>query len=176
MSNHPRYHDTRFQFRFEKRDQRREERAGLPKSEQTEPPKPAWSAPPVAFLLALAHHMQSQVEDGVVTSYADLSERRGTTRARITQIMNLLLLAPDIQEDMLLKHDTRITERHVRRLVSAPAFPCQRRHWSVLLAETSPADGTRPLSASRACSRDEEAVNPEPRVKASSERMRGHTR
>jgi hypothetical protein len=41
------------------------------------------------------------IERGEVRDYADLARLGYVTRARLTQIMNLLLLAPDIQERVL---------------------------------------------------------------------------
>jgi len=57
--------------------------------------------PRVARLLALAHRLQRLVRNGTVKGYADLACLGRVSRARITQIMNLVLLAPDIQEEVL---------------------------------------------------------------------------
>jgi len=51
--------------------------------------------------LALAIKFQGMVDSGEVRDYADLARLGYVTRARITQVMNLLLLAPDIQEKIL---------------------------------------------------------------------------
>jgi len=51
--------------------------------------------------LALAHAVQARIENGEFKDYAEVARRNGLTRARLTQIMNLLLLAPDIQEEVL---------------------------------------------------------------------------
>lgn len=56
--------------------------------------------PRVSRLMALAIHMQDLVDRGEVADYADLARLAHVSRARITQIMNLLL-APDIQEQIL---------------------------------------------------------------------------
>src|SRR5687767_1615544 len=58
--------------------------------------------PRVARLMALAIKFQDMVDRGEVRDYADLARLGFVTRARLTQIMNLLLLAPDIQEQLLL--------------------------------------------------------------------------
>ena len=55
----------------------------------------------VAKRLALAHHIAAQIEAGVYDDQADVARQHGLTRARLTQLMNLLLLAPDIQEEIL---------------------------------------------------------------------------
>jgi hypothetical protein len=57
--------------------------------------------PSVARLVALAIRFQTLIEEGAVEDYAELARLAHVSRARITQIMNLLLLAPDIQEATL---------------------------------------------------------------------------
>ena len=48
----------------------------------------------VARRLALAHRIAADIEAGRYKDYADVARRHGLTRARLTQLMNLLLLAP----------------------------------------------------------------------------------
>jgi hypothetical protein len=48
--------------------------------------------------MALAHHLERLVVPGMVKDYVELARLGQVSRARITQIMNLLLLAPEIQE------------------------------------------------------------------------------
>ena len=57
--------------------------------------------PRVSRLLGLAHHFDALISQGIVADYADLARLGHVSRARISQIMNLLLLAPDIQEEIL---------------------------------------------------------------------------
>lgn len=57
--------------------------------------------PRVARLMALSIKFEQLLKDGTVRDYADLARLGGVSRARITQIMNLRLLAPDIQEKLL---------------------------------------------------------------------------
>jgi alkylated DNA nucleotide flippase Atl1 len=52
-------------------------------------------------VLALAHHFAAMIRAGDVADYADLARLTGFTRARITQMMDLTLLAPDIQGQIL---------------------------------------------------------------------------
>ncbi len=67
-----------------------------------EAPKPVVGrVPRIARLLALAHRFQKMVESGTVTDYAALARLGHVTRARMSQIMSLLHLAPDIQEAIL---------------------------------------------------------------------------
>ena len=62
-----------------------------------------WSGrlPRVTRLMALAIRFEQLLASGEVEDYADLARRGRVSRARITQIMNLLLLAPEIQEAIL---------------------------------------------------------------------------
>jgi hypothetical protein len=55
----------------------------------------------VARLMALAIRFDHLVRTGAVTNYADLARLGEVTRARISQIANLLHLAPDLQEELL---------------------------------------------------------------------------
>jgi hypothetical protein len=65
-------------------------------------PKPALEQiPRISRYMALAIHFEDLIRQGVVTDYADLARLGHVTRARVTQIMNLRLLAPEIQEDLL---------------------------------------------------------------------------
>jgi hypothetical protein len=64
------------------------------------PPAPG-RVPRVARLLALAHHLDRLLRAGVVKDYAEAARLGHVTRARISQVMSLLYLAPDIQEQIL---------------------------------------------------------------------------
>ena len=55
----------------------------------------------VARLLALALRFEKLVQSGEIKDYAELARLGRVTRARISQIMNLLQLAPDLQERVL---------------------------------------------------------------------------
>jgi hypothetical protein len=64
-------------------------------------PAPSARVPRVARLMALAIKFDGLLGDGTVKNLADLAGLGGVTRARITQVMNLLHLAPDIQDQLL---------------------------------------------------------------------------
>jgi hypothetical protein len=51
--------------------------------------------------MALAIRMENLIRAGGIIDYSQLAQLGYVSRARITQIMNLLLLAPDIQEQIL---------------------------------------------------------------------------
>ena len=94
--------------------------------------------PRITRLMALAIKFQDMVDRGVVRDYADLARLGYVTRARLTQIMNLLLLAPDIQAEIVAWSDghteeyPEIAERHLRRLTQIPAWRLQRQLWNEL--------------------------------------------
>ncbi len=69
-----------------------------------------------AQMLALAHHVERLVEAGELTGYAEAARSLGLTRARMTQVMNLLLLAPEIQEQVLVRKING-SERRLRKVV-----------------------------------------------------------
>ena len=63
--------------------------------------KPTDRVPRVARLLALAHKIDGMIRSGELKNWADAARLVGVTRARMTQIANLILLAPEIQEIIL---------------------------------------------------------------------------
>lgn len=91
--------------------------------------------PRVAKLLALAIRFEKLVKRGDIQDYADLARLGFVTRARITQIMNLLNLAPDIQEDILFLPNTTkgrdpILEKDMRPVAAVPHWSRQRKMWA----------------------------------------------
>jgi hypothetical protein len=91
--------------------------------------------PRVAKLLALAVRFEKLVKRGDIQDYADLARLGFVTRARITQIMNLLNLAPDIQEDILFLPNTTkgrdpILEKDMRPVAAVPHWSRQRKMWA----------------------------------------------
>ncbi len=75
---------------------RKELRAG-----DAPPVPPPGRVPRGARLMALAIKLDGLVRSGAVRGYAELARLGRVTRARVTQVMNLTLLAPDIQEALL---------------------------------------------------------------------------
>jgi len=74
--------------------------------------------PRVVELLRKAIEWKDSLESGKVASQAEIARHEGVTRARVTQIMSLLRLAPDIQEKILTPlgtlHRRPLTERMLR--------------------------------------------------------------
>ena len=89
----------------------------------------AGRVPPVTRLLALAHRIDGMIAAGQLRDLAHAARVLGLTRARVTQVMNLLLLAPAIQEAILELPPTTgrdvITERSLRRIVAEPVWEDQ---------------------------------------------------
>jgi hypothetical protein len=65
------------------------------------PVVPPGRVPRVSRWMALAIRFEQLLREGNVASYAELARLGHVTHARISQIMNLLHLAPDIQEAIL---------------------------------------------------------------------------
>ena len=95
----------------------------------------------VAQMLALAHRLQDGIAIGEYRDRADAARRLGLTRARITQIMDLLLLAPDIQEQVLglerIDGVEPLSERAVRPIAKPLSWAEQRTAWAKLRSERS---------------------------------------
>lgn len=110
---------------------------GKQKIQQGEQPAalPPGRLPRIARLMALAIHFDDLLATGQVSNQAELARLGNVTRARLTQIMNLLLLAPDIQEQILEMPRIEtgrapITERELRGVAQTSNWREQRRSWS----------------------------------------------
>src|SRR5262249_34780382 len=68
---------------------------------EPQPPRPTGRVPRVSRLMALALRFQGLLQQGLIADYATLACLGHVSRARVTQIMNLAVLAPDIQEMLL---------------------------------------------------------------------------
>lgn len=101
------------------------------------PPPPTGRVPRVARLMALAIKFEAMLADGVVANQAELAAVGHVTRARVTQIMNLLHLAPDIQEAILflprvVEGRDPITEHDLRPIAAEIDWGRQRAAWAGL--------------------------------------------
>lgn len=97
-------------------------------------PPPAGRIPRISRLMALAIRFEQLIRDGVVKDQADLARLAQITRARVTQIMDLLLLAPEIQEALLFlppveQGKDQITERSLRAIAALWKWEFQRLAW-----------------------------------------------
>ena len=90
--------------------------------------------PRVARLMALAVRFDALIRAGTVKNQAELARLGQVSRARISQILSLLLLAPDIQEALLFLPAVRrgrapILLCHLWPIAANPDWKCQRRKW-----------------------------------------------
>ena len=100
--------------------------------------QPQGRVPRVARLLALAHCIDEMIRSGEIPDLATAAGLCGVTRARMSQIAGLLLLAPAIQLAILdlplvVKGRDPITERHLRAIVAEPVWERQAVVWTKLL-------------------------------------------
>jgi hypothetical protein len=96
------------------------------------------NVPRVARLMALAIHFDGMLRRGDVPDYATVARLGHVTRARISQIMDLVYLAPDIQEEILFlprTHNGRdpIPEHDLRPIAGTLDWEQQRAAWRRLL-------------------------------------------
>ena len=100
-----------------------------------EPAEPVRRPARVARMLALAHRLQDAIDRGEYRDRAQLARQFGVTRARVTQLLNLTLLAPDIQESVLdleaVDGVEPTSERALRMVVLAADWAEQRRRWRI---------------------------------------------
>lgn len=112
------------------------------------PTAPGGRTPRISKLMALAIKFEGTVACGEVQDYADLARLGHVTRARMSQIMNLVNLAPDIQEEILFLPKTEVgrapvNEAAVRQIACQPLWSRQRYAWRTLRATVSQSDGTK---------------------------------
>ena len=94
-------------------------------------------SPRVAKLTALVVRFEGLLNDGFVANQAELTTLGHVSQARTTQIMNLLNLAPEIQEELLFlppveRGKDAVTERDLRAEVAPVDRWKQRRLWTGL--------------------------------------------
>jgi hypothetical protein len=87
--------------------------------------------------MALAIKFQQMIDCGEVRDYTDLARLGYVTRARITQIMNLLLLSPNLQQELIEAEEQlfRVKESQLRHIVAAIDWSEQRRLWAAFMAK-----------------------------------------
>ncbi len=92
----------------------------------------------VATTLALAHRIDAMISSGHLKNQADAALVVGLTRARVTQIMKLLLLAPRIQEAILDPEGSHsISESTLRDIAREPDWTNQLAMWREPQCRTS---------------------------------------
>lgn len=118
------------QIHFVRKTRRKVINAGPP----PEPPTSRGRIPRISKLMALAIRFDQLLANGEIASMSELACIAHVTQPRMTQIMNLLHLAPDIQEELLNlppvhAGEDPITERDIRPITTILNWAKQRRAW-----------------------------------------------
>jgi hypothetical protein len=105
-----------------------------------QPQPSSGQTPLLTRLMALAIKCLAMVEKGEVRDYAELARIGYITRARMSQIMNLVNLAPDIQEEILFLSKVStgrfpLNETTLRKIACQPLWDRQRAAWRKLRQE-----------------------------------------
>lgn len=87
--------------------------------------------PRISKLMALAIRFDDLIRTGQVSTYAELARLGQVTPARVTQIMNLNLLAPAIQEELLFlprveNGKEEVSVKGLQKVATNPLWKSQR--------------------------------------------------
>lgn len=98
--------------------------------------------PRIARLMALAVHCDQLLRDSKIENQSALAQLLHVTQPRLTQIMNLTLLAPEIQEALLFLLPAEsgrepIHEKMMRPIVAILDWKTQRAMWDQLTVEVA---------------------------------------
>lgn len=116
----------------------------------TQPPKPRPAPKPriprIAKLMALAIRFERLLQERIVLDQVELAELSHVSQPRISQILNLNHLAPDIQEDLLylpLVTTGRdpIHEKMLRPITREVSWATQRQMWAALRPQSADGPG-----------------------------------
>ncbi len=84
----------------------------------------------------LAKQWQNMLENGFPSSQADLARKLGISRARVTQVLRLLRLNPDVLQTVASLGDPLrlpiVTERMLRPIVNLPTMEQKQRIQAIL--------------------------------------------
>ena len=104
------------------------------------PPKviPLGRIPRISKLMALAIRWEGLIASGTVKDYAEIAALCHLSRARVTQIMNLNLLAPDIQEALLFLPRVEtgrdgVALRNLQAITLEASWERQRKMWKSVI-------------------------------------------
>jgi hypothetical protein len=115
----------------------RRQRAARQDENGADPSAPSSSPsriPRLARFMALAWHIEELVQSGAISNYAAAARLGHVSRARLSQILSLLNLAPDLQEQLLFlarpgRGRAPLALRHVLTVAAALDWHEQRRRW-----------------------------------------------
>ena len=121
--------------------------AALPRRDKPKPSKDP-RTPRVVELLRKAIEWQALLESGEAANQAEIAGREGITHARVTQVMGMLRLAPEIQAHVLsmpnMVRRPAITERALRPIAQIEERKEQLAAFSEILDTTAESLRTRP--------------------------------
>jgi hypothetical protein len=105
-------------------------------------PPPRSRVPRISRLVALALKIEKLIDANEIADMADAARLGHVTRARMTQIMNLLLLAPDVLEELLFLPSVErgydpITLREFGYVLQTPVWTEQRARWVEICPRTA---------------------------------------
>lgn len=106
--------------------------------------------PRISRALAVAVHFQQMLERGELRTYADLARLAAVSKERISQLMMLNWLAPDIQDAVLRLPPTfggrfAISETTLRKIAKRPNWEEQRINWAELTDNAEPPQSSVPM-------------------------------
>lgn len=88
-----------------------------------------------AVMLALAHRIQRAIDTGVIKDRVEAAARFGVTGARVTQLLDLTLLAPAVQEAVLamecVDDAEPVSERTLRDICRYDSWHMQQAAWNM---------------------------------------------
>jgi hypothetical protein len=93
--------------------------------------------PRIARLMALAIRFDSMLRAGSIQNIAEIGRLGHVTRARMSQIMALLDLSPDIQEQILFLNSGRLNERNIRPVLRCINWEEQRELFRRLVKDST---------------------------------------
>lgn len=118
-------------------------------------PKPRGKVPRISRLMGLAIRFDQMIRSGEFTDTVDLARHHRVSQPRMSQIMSLNLLAPDIQEDLLyLPPETErrpfFHEKRLRPITGLLDWSDQRVCWQRMLVQYAAAGGPDRLAKTSA--------------------------
>lgn len=93
--------------------------APTPRDKATPPPTRRTGG--AARSLALAYHISDLIERGLLADYTAAAKLLGVSQPRLTHLMSLTMLAPQLQEAILLGA-AKIGDKQLRRLARIPSW------------------------------------------------------
>ncbi len=106
----------------------------------SKPERPIGRLPRITRYMALAIYYEDLIRQGQVHDYAEIAMLGYVSRARVSQIMNLRLLSPDIQEELVSLE--RISQgkdslllRELQKIALEPNWRKQRTQWASLTTQ-----------------------------------------